>query len=152
MVARPKRAETTAGQAFGRVHLLNRLIRQGLAVPSLSPMNRIVLVAIVAIALAACATTTVETGEPSTSDAPTPLPSGQVEVVAHCGLDWVRIEYDGSIWRFEVPDQDGPPEGWLDFQTVEIIAGESGPVVVGPDGLEWALVPADPEETPGMCF
>jgi hypothetical protein len=115
-------------------------------------MERFCVAAILGMVLAACATTIAEREEPSTSNAPTPLPSGLVQVVAHCGLDFARIEYEGSTWRFDVPHQESPPEGWLDFQDVQIVSGESGPVVIGPDGLEWALIPADPAETPGLCI
>lgn len=75
-----------------------------------------------------------------------------VQVVAHCGLDFVRIEWGGSTWRFDVPNQDSPPEGWVDFQDVEIVSRDGEPMVIGPDGQDWPLIPADPEETPGFCF
>jgi len=42
---------------------------------------------------------------------PTPLPSGMIEIVTHCGLGFVRIEYDGQGWRFDVDDQPKPSGG-----------------------------------------
>jgi hypothetical protein len=95
----------------------------------------------------------VELDGSSASNSATPLPSGHIEIVTHCGLDFVRIEYQGATWRFDVSDQGSEPEGWgFNTTVVQIIPGDSGPVVIGPDGSERRLIPADPAETPGMCL
>jgi hypothetical protein len=84
---------------------------------------------------------------------PTPLPSGQLEIVTHCGLDFVRIEWEGDIWRFDADDQPNPPPGWgFNTTIVEIEPGPSGPIVTGPDGSRWELIRADPADAPGMCL
>jgi hypothetical protein len=93
--------------------------------------------------------------EPPTtpSVSPTPLPSGSIDVTTHCGLDFVRIEYEGQVWKFDVEDQANPPEGWgFDRTVVQIRSGSNGPIVTGPDGSEWQLVPAAPGDSPGVCM
>ena len=84
----------------------------------------------------------------------TPLPSGFIEIVTHCGLDFPRIEFEGAIWRFDVDETAvNPPAGWgFNTTVVEIRSGPSGPVVTGPDGSEWQLIPADPDEPGGICM
>ena len=108
-------------------------------------MKRVCVAALLAIALAACATTPVEPDR-------TPLPSGHIEIFTHCGLDGVRIDYQGSTWRF---DQDVPEqiERWgINTTVVQVVPGGSGPVVIAQDGTEWVLIPADPADTPPPCI
>jgi hypothetical protein len=89
---------------------------------------------------------------PTPTAIPTPLPSGMIEIVTHCGLGFVRIEYDGQVWRFDVGDQPNPPEGWGSFTTaVQLVPSPTGPIVIGPDGSEWPLIRAEPDSTPGIC-
>ena len=84
---------------------------------------------------------------------PTPLPSGFIQIFTHCGLDDPRIEYGGELWRFDVEDQANSPDGWgSDFPVVQIRPGPEGPIVTAPDGSEWQLVPADPNDAPGGCL
>jgi len=87
------------------------------------------------------------------SERPTPLPSGMIEIVTHCGLGFVRIQYEGQVWRFDVDDQPNPPDGW-GFSTtlVELVPSSTGPIVLGPDGSEWPLIPAEPDSSPGICI
>ncbi|MDQ3149181.1 MAG: hypothetical protein M3Q38_04560, partial [Chloroflexota bacterium] len=83
---------------------------------------------------------------------PNPLPSGMIEIVTHCGLGFVRIEHDGQLWRFDVGEQPNPPEGWgANTTVVELVPSPSGPIVIGPDGSEWPLIPAEPDASPGFC-
>jgi hypothetical protein len=83
----------------------------------------------------------------------TPLPSGFIEIMTHCGLDFVRIEYEGQLWRFPANGDANPPAGWgFNTTVVELRAGPQGPVVIGPDGAEWPLILADPADPPPMCF
>lgn len=87
------------------------------------------------------------------SPVPTPLPSGFVEIMTHCGLGHARIEYGGEVWCFDVGDEPNPPAGWgFNTTIVEIVPGDSGPIVIGPNGSEWPLVRAEPDESPGICF
>lgn len=91
--------------------------------------------------------------EPVPTPDPTPLPSGSIEIVTHCGLDFVRIEFEGQIWRFDVQDQPNPPAGWGNpTAVVQLKPGKDGPIVVGPDGSEWQLIHAQPDSSAGMCF
>lgn len=91
--------------------------------------------------------------EPVPAATPTPLPSGMIEIVTHCGLDFVRIEYEGRVWRFDVDDQPNPPEGWgFNTTVVELVPSPTGPIVIGPDGSEWPLIPAEPDPSPGICM
>lgn len=84
---------------------------------------------------------------------PPPLPSGAIEIVTHCGLGFVRIEYEGTLWRFAAGDAPNPPAGWgFNTTVVELTPGPDGPIVIGPDGSEWPLIPADPEESQGICM
>jgi hypothetical protein len=88
---------------------------------------------------------------PSTS--PSPLPSGSIEIITHCGLDFVRIEYQGRLWRFDASHDPNPPEGWpSEFAVVQVRPGPSGPIIVGPYGSEWELIPAEPQASPGICL
>ena len=90
---------------------------------------------------------------PTSPVSPSPLPSGLIEIITHCGLDFVRIEYEGQLWRFDVEDDGNPPEGWgFNTTVVELRAGRKGPIVTGPDGSEWQLIPADPGDAPGACM
>ncbi len=66
--------------------------------------------------------------EPSATPDPTPLPSGSIEILTHCGLGSVRIEHEGVLWRFVVGDQGNPPAGW----------GFNTTVVQLKPGPEWA--------------
>jgi len=81
---------------------------------------------------------------------PTPLPPGLIEVHTHCGLSYPRIEYDGQLWRFDVDDDSASaPDGWgFNSTVVQIRPAPDGPIVTGPDGSEWQLILADPEEDP----
>ncbi len=94
--------------------------------------------------------------EPPTtpSVSPTPLPSGSIEITTHCGLAFPRIEYEGQLWKFDVDEQPGnPPEGWgFNTTVVQIRSGPNGPIVTGPDGSEWQLIPAGPGDSPGACL
>ena len=76
-----------------------------------------------------------------------------IEIFTHCGLDWVRIEYDGQLWRFDIEDQANPPKGWSTASSVvQLVPGSTGPIIIGPDGSEWPLIPADPNSPPGVCY
>jgi len=91
--------------------------------------------------------------EPMPTATPTPLPSGMIEIVTHCGLDFVRIEFEGQVWRFDVDDQPNPPEGWgFNTTVVELVPSPTGPIVIGPDGSELPLVPAEPDPSPRICM
>ena len=63
---------------------------------------------------------------------PTPLPSGSIQIMTHCGLGYVRIEFEGEVWRFDVDDHDNngnPPPGWgFNTTVVEIRSGPDGPI------------------------
>ena len=88
-----------------------------------------------------------QSSPPPPTPTPTPLPSGLIQIFTHCGLDDPRIEYDGELWRFDVEDQANTPDGWgTDFPVVQIRSGPEGPIVTGPDGSEWQLILADPNE------
>jgi len=88
-----------------------------------------------------------QSSPPSPTPTPTPLPSGMIQISTNCGLDNPRIEYDGQLWRFDVDDQANTPDGWgSDFPVVQIRSGPEGPIVSGPDGSEWQLILADPNE------
>jgi hypothetical protein len=95
-----------------------------------------------------------QSSPPPATPTPTPLPSGLIQIFTHCGLDDPRIEYDGQLWRFNVEDQANTPDGWgSDFPVVQIKSGPEGPIVTGPDGSEWQLILADPdEEGAGGCL
>jgi hypothetical protein len=95
-----------------------------------------------------------QSSPPPPPPTPTPLPSGLIQIFTHCGLDDPRIEYDGQLWRFDVEDQANTPDGWgSDFPVVQIRSGPDGPIVTGPDGSEWQLILADPnEEGVGGCL
>lgn len=87
------------------------------------------------------------------SISPSPLPSGSIAIVTHCGLDFVRIEYEGQLWRFDVEEHANPPDGWgFNTTVVQLRPGPDGPIVVGPDGAEWQLIPAGPPSSPSICF
>jgi hypothetical protein len=92
--------------------------------------------------------------EPTPVITPTQLPPGFIEIVTHCGLAYPRIEYEGEVWKFDVVDDSGnPPEGWgFNTTVVEIRSGPSGPIVIGPDGSEWQLIPAAEGDSPGICM
>ena len=91
--------------------------------------------------------------EPMPTETQTPLPSGMIEIVTHCGLGFVRIEYEGQVWRFDVDDQPNPPEGWgFNTTVVQLKPGPNGPIVIGPGVSEWPLIPAEPDRSPGMCL
>ena len=94
--------------------------------------------------------------EPPTtpSVSPTPLPSGSIEITTHCGLDFPRIEYEGQLWKFYIDEPTGnPPEGWgFNTTIVQIRSGPNGPIVTGPDGSEWQLVPAAQDDSPRACM
>jgi hypothetical protein len=94
------------------------------------------------------------TAAPAPSSTPSPLPSGLIEIVTHCGLDFVRIEYEGQLWRFDVVEgQPNPPGGWgFNTTVVQIKPRPSGPIVIGPDGSEWQLIPAQPDSSPRICI
>jgi hypothetical protein len=85
---------------------------------------------------------------------PSPLPSGSIEITTHCGLDFPRIEYEGELWKFDIDEPTGnPPDGWgFNTAIVQIRSGPNGPIVTGPDGSEWQLVPAAPGDSPGACM
>ena len=90
---------------------------------------------------------------PAPTVTPTPLPSGFIEITTHCGLDFVLIQFEGQQWRFDVEDKGSPPEGWgFNTTVVHLKPGSDGPIVIGPDGSEWQLVPADPDDPPGLCM
>ena len=90
---------------------------------------------------------------PMPSMSPSPLPSGFVEIVTHCGLDFVRIEYEGQLWRFDADGQPNPPDGWgFNTTVVELRPGPNGPIVIGPNGSEWHLILAEPDASPRFCF
>lgn len=89
---------------------------------------------------------------PVPSVSPSPLPSGSIEIVTHCGLDFVRIEFEGQLWRFDVEEQANPPKGWGGITVVQLRPGPHGPIVVGPDGSEWQLVRTQPDASPGGCM
>jgi hypothetical protein len=95
-----------------------------------------------------------QSSPPPATPTPTPLPSGLIQIFTHCGLDDPRIEYNGQLWRFNVEDQANTPDGWgSDFPVVQIKSGPEGPIVTGPDGSEWQLILADPdEEGAGGCL
>jgi len=95
-----------------------------------------------------------QSSPPPPTPTPTPLASGLIQIFTHCGLDDPRIEYDGQLWRFDVEDQANTPDGWgSDFPVVQIRSGPDGPIVTGPDGSEWQLILADPnEEGVGGCL
>lgn len=89
--------------------------------------------------------------EPSMS--PSPLPSGSIEIVTHCGLGFVRIEFEGQLWQFDVEEQPNPPDGWgFNTTVVQLRPGPDGPIVVGPDGSEWQLIPAQPDSSARVCL
>ena len=91
--------------------------------------------------------------DPPPTPEPSPLPSGSIEIVTHCGLDFVRIEFEGQLWRFDVEDEPNPPDGWgFNTTVVQIRPGQDGPIVVGPDGSEWQLIPAQPDSPAGLCL
>jgi hypothetical protein len=92
--------------------------------------------------------------DPTPVITPTPLPAGFIEIVTHCGLDFPRIRFEGEIWKFDVDEpMPNPPEGWgFNTTVVEIRPGPEGPVVIGPDGSEWQLILADPDEPPMYCM
>ena len=84
---------------------------------------------------------------------PTPLASDEIEIFTHCGLGWVRIDWEGETWQFDVGDEPNPPPGWgFNYTVVQIEPGPSGPIVTGPDGSRWELIRADPADEPGGCF
>jgi hypothetical protein len=84
---------------------------------------------------------------------PTPLASGEIEIFVHCGLGWVRIDWEGAVWRFDVDEDPNPPPGWgFNFAVVQIEPGPSGPIVTGPDGSVRELIRADPADKAGACF
>ena len=85
---------------------------------------------------------------------PSPLPPGFIQILTHCGLSYPRIEYDGGSWRFDIEDGGFAPPGWgLNSTVVQIKPGPDGPIVIGPHGLEWQLIPVDPnEEPPSACL
>ena len=88
-----------------------------------------------------------QSSPPPPTPTPSPLPSGLIQISTHCGLDDPRIEYDGQVWRFDVEGQSSTPDGWgSDFPVVQIRSGSDGPIVTGPDGSEWQLILADPDE------
>jgi hypothetical protein len=90
---------------------------------------------------------------PMPSISPSPLPSGSVVINTHCGLGFVRIEHEGRLWRFDVEEYPyNPPDGWSEIEVVQLRAGPNGPIVVGPDGSEWQLIPAEPDSSPRVCF
>lgn len=90
---------------------------------------------------------------PPPTPTPTPLPSGLIEVLTHCGLSHARIEYDGQLWRFNVEGDSNAPDGWgFNTTVVQIRPGPEGPIITGPDGSEWQLVLADPNEEVGGCL
>jgi len=90
---------------------------------------------------------------PTEGPTPTPLPSGSIEIVTHCGLDFVRIEYEGRLWRFDVEDEPNAPAGWgFNTTVVQLKAGPDGPIVIGPDGSEWELIPAEDSSSPRVCM
>ena len=92
--------------------------------------------------------------EPTPVITPTPLPSGFIEIVTHCGLEFPRIEFDGQLWKFDVDEPSGnPPDGWgYNVTVVQIRPGPMGPIITGPDGSEWQLIPADRDEEPRLCM
>lgn len=91
--------------------------------------------------------------QPVPTPDPSPLPSGAIEIVTHCGLGFVRLEYEGVIWRFDVQDQGNPPAGWgFNTTVVQLRPGPNGPIVIGPDGSEWPLILAEPGRSPGICL
>lgn len=74
-----------------------------------------------------------------------------IEINTHCGLEFARIEYQGSVWRFEHGAVLESTERWPSFTTVfQIYVGESGPVVRAPDGSKWVLIPTDPDDRPDL--
>lgn len=88
-----------------------------------------------------------QSSPPPPTPTPTPLPSGLIEVLTHCGLSYPRIEYDGQLWRFDIEDDSSAPDGWgFNTTIVQIRSGPEGPIVTGPDGSEWQLVLADPDD------
>ena len=90
--------------------------------------------------------------EPTPIVTPTPLPPGFIEITTHCGLDFPRIEFEGELWKFDVEDSGSPPEGWgFNSTVVQIKPGPNGPIVIGPDGSEWQLIPARPTDAPRVC-
>ncbi len=91
--------------------------------------------------------------EPVPTPDPTPLPSGSIEILTHCGLGFVRIEFEGVLWRFDAGNDPNPPAGWgFTTTVVELKPGPDGPIVIGPDGSEWPLISADPKESQGICL
>jgi hypothetical protein len=90
---------------------------------------------------------------------PEPPPVGpslgpnQVEIVTHCGLDFPRIEWDGTLWKFDIEDpQPNPPWGWANpTDVITIEPGPDGPIAIGPDGSRWQLIPAV-EHDGDMCM
>jgi hypothetical protein len=85
---------------------------------------------------------------------PSPLPPGFIEITTHCGLDFPRIEFEGRVWKFDIEEPTGsPPEGWgFNTTVVQIRSGPNGPIVTGPDGSEWHLIPAAPSDSPRVCM
>lgn len=87
---------------------------------------------------------------PPPTPTPTPLPPGFIEIVTHCGLSYPRIEYEGESWRFDVEEDNNAPDGWgFNTTVVQLRSGPDGPIVTGPDGSEWQLIPADPDDGGG---
>lgn len=84
---------------------------------------------------------------------PSPLPTNHVEIVTHCGLEFARVEYDGQLWRFRVEQQANSPPGWgFNTTVVEVRPGPDGPIVIGPDGSVWPLVPVEADASPVLCL
>lgn len=106
------------------------------------------------LGIAGCSTAPTPEPPPVLTPTPSPLPSGyiEIEIVTHCGLHWPRIEYDGQLWRFDVEEQPNPPPDWDNpWAVVQIKPGLNGaPIVIGPGGSEWQLIPAEPEP-PSTC-
>lgn len=94
-------------------------------------MTRLLSAAILGMVLTACATA--------------------IEINTHCGLNNARVEYQGSVWRFEDAAVLESTEMWPSFSTAfQILAGESGPAVIAPDGSKWVLTPTDPGDRPDL--
>jgi hypothetical protein len=120
----------------------------------------VLALAVIVLVAGGCASTvpppsSTPTTLPSVTTLPsaTTLPATLVEIVTHCGLAFPRVEYDGQVWRFDVEDDGNPPEGWgLNTTVVKLVPGDDGPTVIGPDDSRWELIPAPPDESPGVCF
>ncbi len=72
----------------------------------------------------------------------TPLPTDFVAIDLHCGLEFVVIDWDDRLWRFDIGEdaEVGIPPGWREAAVVQIVPAGDGANAVGPDGIVRSLV------------